>query len=112
MIYLPHQLRVLGRVSAGFATPAEENLIDTISLDSYLIRNKDASFMMKVQGDAMKEAGILDGDLVVIELATEARQGMLLIVEIDGVWRLQCKATTGKAHTIKGIVRGVVRKYA
>jgi len=51
-------LRVLGAVEAGFPSPAEEELGDTIDLDEFLIKNKEATYMLKVTGDSMKDAGI------------------------------------------------------
>src|SRR5215510_5679474 len=52
-------LPVLGTVAAGFPSPAEEELTDTMSLDEYLIRNRDATYVLKVHGTSMREAGIL-----------------------------------------------------
>ena len=53
---IPTGIKVLGLVEAGFATPAEENLLDTITLDDYLIGRREASFMLRVKGDSMKDA--------------------------------------------------------
>jgi hypothetical protein len=55
---------VLGTVEAGFPSPAEEELGDTLDLDEFLIRNKEATYMLKVTGDSMIEAGLMPGDLV------------------------------------------------
>src|SRR5215471_2840596 len=54
-------LPVLGTVSAGFPSPADEELSDTLSLDAYLIRNKEATYRLKVNGHSMMDAGILPG---------------------------------------------------
>jgi len=56
------QLRLLGSVAAGFPSPAEEALLDTMSLDEYLVVNPEATFMLRVEGDSMVDAGILPGD--------------------------------------------------
>ena len=48
--------KILGTVEAGFPSPAEEELSDTISLDEYLIKNKEATYMLKVSGDSMIDA--------------------------------------------------------
>ena len=50
-------LPVLGTVAAGFPSPADEELTDTMSLDEYLIRNKDATYVLKVHGTSMRDAG-------------------------------------------------------
>src|SRR5574341_319406 len=60
-------VRVLGTVEAGFPSPAEEELIDTLSLDDLLIQNREATFLLKVSGDSMSGAGILPGDMVIVE---------------------------------------------
>jgi repressor LexA len=57
-----HAVSVLGTVIAGFPSPAEEELADTMSLDEYLITNKEATYILKVSGESMIEAGILPGD--------------------------------------------------
>src|SRR3989338_7319132 len=55
-------LRVLGTVEAGFPSPAEEELVDTLSLDDFLVKNRQASFLLKVSGDSMSGAGIIAGE--------------------------------------------------
>ena len=62
-------LPVLGTVAAGFPSPADEELTDTMSLDAYLIRNRDATYVLKVTGTSMRDAGILPGDLLLVERA-------------------------------------------
>ena len=61
-----HSVRLLGSVEAGFPSPAEEELADTISLDDLLIQDRKATFMLKVSGDSMSEAGILPDDMVIV----------------------------------------------
>ena len=51
-------IKLLGAVQAGFPSPAEEELVDTLSLDEFLIENPEATFMLTVTGDSMIEAGI------------------------------------------------------
>jgi len=58
-----------GSVPAGFPSPAEDYLETPLDLSEYLIENKAATFMMRVDGDSMKDAGILDGDLLVVDRA-------------------------------------------
>ena len=56
-----------GKVPAGFPSPAEDYLETPLDLTEYLIENKAATFMMRVDGDSMKDAGILDGDLLMVD---------------------------------------------
>ena len=52
-----------GKVPAGFPSPAEDYLETELDLTGYLIENRAATFVMRVDGDSMRDAGILDGDL-------------------------------------------------
>src|SRR5262249_13652508 len=76
-------LAVLGTVSAGFPSPAEEELTDTMSLDEYLITNKEATYLLKVTGDSMKDAGLLSGDLLLVERGADPRDGDIVIAQVD-----------------------------
>ncbi len=82
-------LKLLGSVQAGFPSPAEEELVDTLSLDEFLIKNPQASYLVKVSGDSMIEAGIMPGDLVIVERGREARHGDVVIAQVDGQWTMK-----------------------
>src|SRR5215471_7119037 len=82
-------LRVLGAIEAGFPSPAEEELGDTLDLDEFLIRNKEATYMLKVTGDSMIEAGLLPGDLVLVERRADAKDGDIVIAQIDQGWTMK-----------------------
>jgi SOS regulatory protein LexA len=123
------EVRVLGTVEAGWPSPAEEELTDTMSLDEYLIKNKEATFMLKVKGDSMQGAGILPGDMVLVERGGDARDGDIVIAEVDHQWTMKYIKRQGKnvwlvpanEHykpflakeelNIAAIVRAVIRKY-
>jgi repressor LexA len=122
-------LRLLGSVEAGFPSPAEEELADTLSLDDLLIKNPQASFLLKVSGDSMSGAGILPGDLVIVDRAQNAKNGDIVIAEIDGAWTMKYLKKEGDSVLlvaanaryrpiqprqelkIAGVITGVVRKY-
>ena len=82
-------LRVLGSVEAGFPSPAEEELGDTMDLEEFLIRNKEATYMLKVTGDSMIEAGLLPGDLVLVERRADAKDRDIVIAQIDQGWTMK-----------------------
>ncbi len=77
-------IKILGAVEAGFPTPAEEDLAETMSLDNYLIGNKEATFMLRVSGESMIDAGIQPGDMVIVERRTDAKDGDIVVAFIDG----------------------------
>ena len=89
-------LRVLGTVEAGFPSPADEVLGDTMDLDEFLIRNKEATYMLKVTGDSMIEAGLLPGDLVLVERRADAKDGDIVIAQIDQGWTMKTFRKQGR----------------
>lgn len=121
--------RVLGTVEAGFPSPAEEELADTMSLDDFLIQNPQATFLLKVSGDSMSGAGILPGDMVIVDKGQTPRSGDIVIAEVDGEWTMKYLRKRGsdvalipanpkykpikpqRELKIAGVVTAVVRKY-
>ena len=122
-------LRFLGLVEAGFPSPAEEELLDTMSLDEYLIENREATFMLRIKGDSMIDAGICDGDMVLVERSAKYSEGSIVVAEVDGKWTVKyLKKRYGKHYlepankkykpifpkeslTIEAVVKAVIRKY-
>lgn len=76
-------LPLVGRVQAGFPSPATEALQDTITLHQYLVEHTATSEIIPVSDDAMAGAGIFKGDLAIIEKRT-AKPGEIVLAEIDG----------------------------
>ena len=122
-------VKLLGTVEAGFPSPAEEQLADNLSLDDLLIQNPEATFLLKVSGDSMSEAGILPGDMVLVDKGEQAKNGDIVIAEVDGEWTMKYLKKRGenvvllpanpkyqpikpkKELKIAGVVTAVVRKY-
>lgn len=122
-------LRLLGEVRAGFPSPAEEENVDTISLDDWLISNREASFMLKVEGDSMKDAGINPGDFVILEKGRTPQPGDIVVAEVDHEWTMKYfdkkqghvilrpanrnypTITPQQELKIAGVVTSVIRKY-
>ena len=118
-----------GQVSAGFPSPAEEELRDVISFDQYLITKQEESFLLKVDGDSMIGAGIMPNDLVLVERGREPKTGDIVIAEVDGAWTMKYFHKQGKDVYLEaanpkyprirpltemhlgGVVTAVVRKY-
>jgi SOS regulatory protein LexA len=80
---------ILGSIQAGFPSPAEEELQDVVSIDEYLVSNPNATFLVKVQGDSMIDAGIHQDDLVLIQKNLEPKDGDIVIAQVDGEWTLK-----------------------
>lgn len=118
-----------GIVRAGFPTVAEEELKDLLSLDEYLIESPEATFMLKVAGDSMIDAGIHEGDLVLVERTKQPKSGSIVVASIDGDWTMKYfgkeegrvvlipanknyqKIYPQENLEIAGVVISVIRKY-
>jgi repressor LexA len=73
---------VIGRVAAGAPILAAENIDDHVMLSSELIGG-DSSFVLRVHGDSMTGAGILDGDMVVVKPAKDAPNGTIVVARVE-----------------------------
>jgi repressor LexA len=76
-------LPVVGRVAAGVPITAAENLEDTFVLPAGFVR-RNGAFMLRVKGDSMIDAAILDGDLIVVDPRPSAENGEIVVAMIDG----------------------------
>ncbi|MFL2636722.1 MAG: LexA family protein [Flavobacteriaceae bacterium] len=71
-------------ISAGFPSPADDFKEVRISLDKELVKNQESTFYARVSGDSMLEAGIDDGDLLVIDKSLSPENGKIAVCFIDG----------------------------
>ena len=71
-------------ISAGFPSPADDFKEIRISLDRELVKNSDATFYAKVSGDSMINAGLSDGDLIVIDRSLDPENNKIAVCFIDG----------------------------
>ena len=128
-VHLSFNLPIVGNIAAGFPSPAEEELRDTISFDEYLINNRSASFVLSVTGDSMIGEGIKEKDLVIVERGREPKNGDIILAEVDGNWTMKYFHKKGKKVTLEsanpkyppispqtelriaGVITAVVRKY-
>lgn len=127
-----NEVPLLGSVKAGLPSPTEELVEETINLNDFLIKKREATFMIEVDGDSMIDAHIADGDMVIVERATTARPGQIVIANVDGehtmkyfrqdpknpqkVWLEPANKDFENIYPENGmeivaIVKGVVRKY-
>ncbi|NQT22522.1 MAG: repressor LexA [Candidatus Omnitrophica bacterium] len=94
-------LRLLGSVSAGFPSPAEEELQDVMSLEDYLITNPQSTYLLKVEGDSMIKAGIHHGDLILVEKNRTPKTGDIVIAQVDNEWTVKYFEQKGKRVFLK-----------
>jgi len=86
---IAHELKILGTVEAGFPTMANQEDMDTISLDQYLLTRPEKNYMLRVIGRSMIDAGISPNDLVIAESDKEPLNGDIVIAEVDGAWTMK-----------------------
>jgi DNA polymerase V len=77
-------MQVAGLVQAGFPSPAEDMGAKRIDLNSVLISHPTATYLLRARGSSMVEAGIFDGDVLIIDKAIKARHGHIVVAEVDG----------------------------
>lgn len=71
-------------VHAGFPSPAEDFLVKRIDLNTVLVTHPQATFMLRVAGDSMRDNGIDNGDLLVVNRAIKPRHGQVVVAVVDG----------------------------
>ena len=126
---LSQEVKLLGLVEAGIPTVADETSLDSLNLDNFLIKNRDSSYLLEVKGDSMIEEGIKEGDLVIVEKRNDAKDGDIVIAEVDGGWTMKFFRKKGNSiflepanknykpiypendMKISAVVKGVIRKY-
>ena len=123
------EVSLLGSVTAGFPATVEEELADTVNLDDLLIKNKPLTFMLEVDGDSMIDAHIENGDMVLVEKTNHAKDGQIIIAEVDGEFTMKYLREKGSKRWLEpanknykpiypehslnviAILKAVIRKY-
>ncbi len=123
------EVPMLGTVKAGFPSPSEEVLADSISLEDFLITKKEATYMLEVDGDSMIDAHIDKGDMVIAERTDTAKDGAIVIAEVDGEFTMKYFRKKGEKVWLEpankkykpiypegdlkivAVVIGIIRKY-
>ena len=123
-------LPVLGYIQAGVPTiHGDYYSDDSVSLDQYLVPNPGFTFLLRVTGDSMIDAGIYEGDLVILDSKREPKQGDIVAALVDSEWTLKYfNRSNGKTYltaantkynaiypttelTIGGVVVKVIKEY-
>ena len=89
---------IIGKVAAGVPITAQENVEGEFVLPSAFARNSD-SFMLRVAGDSMIDAAILDGDLILVRPQKDASNGEIVVAMVEG------EATVKRFYKEAGRVR-------
>src|SRR3989338_3902192 len=84
-----NEVPMLGLVTAGLPATVDEEMTDTVNLDEMLVGKKEFTYMLEVDGDSMIDAHIEKGDKVLVERANTARDGQIVIAEVDGEYTMK-----------------------
>ena len=127
---LGDEVPLLGYVEAGFPSPAEETALDHITMDDLLLGSRENKvYLLRVKGDSMIDAGIYEGDLLLVERTDTAKANAIVVANIDGEWTVKyLREKRGRKYleaaneaypdlhpesslVIGGVVRSVIRTY-
>lgn len=124
-----NEIPLLGLVAAGFPADVAEEQRDTVNLDNYLVAKKGTTYMLEVDGLSMIDAHIADGDMVLVEKRDNAKDGEIVIADVDGEFTMKYFRKSGdkvwlepankdfkpiyptQYLKINGVVKAVIRKY-
>lgn len=127
---IPREARLLlCTTPAGFPSPAADDLEEPIDLGSWLMEHPAASYVMRVDGHSMLDAGITDGDLIVVNRAVKPRAGHIVVALVHGdrtlkrlrriegrLWLVPdaegyARTLVDESVEIWGVVVGLARRY-
>lgn len=122
-------VKLLGSIQAGFPSLTEEELVDTINLEEFLIQRPEATYMLTVSGDSMVDVGIHPEDIILVEKGVTPKPHDIVVAQVDDEWTIMYfdqdnqgvrlipannkykVIRPARSLTIGGIVRVVIRKY-
>lgn len=114
-------------VRAGFPSPADDHVEETLDPSTYLVQNDISTFFVRVRGDSMIEAQIFDGDVLVVDRSITPQVGHIVLAELDGEFTVKYLGRTqllpanrkhipipiheGQTLTVLGVVTGSMRRF-
>ena len=124
-------LSLESKVRAGFPSPAEDFQAKRIDVLERLVKHPQATYSMTVRGESMREAGIFDGDVLLVDRAIKPTHGQIVVAVVDGdftckqLWqrggRLKLKAanptfadivpTEGQTVEVWGVVIAAIKQF-
>lgn len=126
---LAEEIPMVGYVEAGLPSPAEEMALDRVTIEELLLGQTEKMYLLRVKGLSMIDAGIHEGDLLLVERTGEAKVGDIVVANLDGEWTVKyLREKRGRRYLepankdypdlwpeesleIGGVVRSVIRTY-
>jgi len=120
-----------GHVRAGFPSPADDFAVNRLDMAQILIKHPQATYLLRVAGHSMREAGIDDGDTLVVDRAVKPQHGHIVVAVVDGDFtvkhlhqragRVRLKAANptfpdiepkdGQTVEVWGVVRSCIKRF-
>jgi DNA polymerase V len=75
---------VSAKVQAGFPSPADDHMEQSLDLNEHLVANPAATFFVRVQGDSMRDAGIASGDILIVDRSVEPKDRQIVVAMLEG----------------------------
>jgi len=120
---------LFGQIPAGFQAPAYDEGKELINLDKFMIKNPQNTFALKVKGNSMEKAGIMQGDLILVERKPTAKNNDIIVARLPDGFTVKryiiqngkpyLKAESNEKYEIQlvegseiwGVVTGTLRRY-
>lgn len=90
---------LLGTIKAGIPAYAESQMLETIAINGQLIGTPGKTYALRVSGDSMIEAGIMPGDIAILDNGKSIKNGDIVAAEVDGEWTLKYFKKSG--HSVE-----------
>ena len=88
-------------ISAGFPSPAEDHMDVSLDINEYLVKHPSSTFYIYVKGDSMINAGIFDGDLMIVDRSLEVKSNSIVVAVINGEFTVKkIKKDSGNIYLI------------
>lgn len=84
-----HLPLILSHIPAGFPSPADDYVEQSLDLNKFLIKHPAATFFVRVEGESMTGAGIKSGDLIIVDRALQAHDNAIILALINGEFTIK-----------------------
>lgn len=102
-LFLPYFITRIRAGATGFPSPAEEYEQESLNLNDLLIEHPAATFYCRISGDSMKEAGILNGTILVVDRSIQPKDGQIILAALNG--EMICKILDAQNQCLRSANR-------
>lgn len=88
-------------------SPAEEQALDHVTIDDLLLGEHEKMYLLRVKGLSMIDAGIHEGDLLLVERTNNARVGDIVVANMDGEWTVKYSVRSADVNTLRRRMKSI-----